>query len=148
MAAKKKDMTFEKAVPSFLQHLKDEGKNERTVEVYGRCLETAVQYFGADKTLATLNPPVIGMYYKSDELLKKPNGKAKSEITVTQTKRVLKQLLVWAQGKGFIATIPLPKSEMKGGRTHNAQPATAPESSDSAVSDSAADTITDASQGN
>ena len=115
MATKKaKEITFEKAVPAFLQYLKDEGKNERTVEVYGRCLDNVTTYFGADKPLDKLTPATIGTFFKSDALLKKPNGKAKSEITVVQNKRVFRMMLVWAQDKGFLADIPLPKSEMKG----------------------------------
>ena len=115
MATKKaKEITFEKAVPAFLQYLKDEGKNERTVEVYGRCLDNVTAYFGADKPLEKLTPATIGTFFKSDALLKKPNGKAKSEITVVQNKRVFRMMLVWAQDKGFLAEVPLPKSEMKG----------------------------------
>ena len=88
MATKKKakdiELTFKTAVPAFLNHLKDEGKNERTVEVYGRCLDNVSTHFGADKQLGKLTPATIGTFFKSDALLKKPNGKAKSEITVTQ----------------------------------------------------------------
>ena len=115
MATKKtKEITFEKAVPAFLKSLKDEGKNERTVEVYGRCIENAASFFGADRPLGKLTPMLIGQYFKSDIMLKKPNGVVKSPITVEQTKRVLRLMLVWAVEKGYIADIPLPKSEMKG----------------------------------
>ena len=117
MATKKaKEITFEKAIPAFLKYLTDEGKNERTVAVYGRCLENVATHFGADKPLGKLTPATIGTFFKSDALLKKPNGKAKSEITVTQNKRVFRMLLVWAQEKGFLTEVPLPKSEMKKGR--------------------------------
>jgi len=120
MAKKKaKEITFEKAIPAFLQHLKDDGKNERTVEVYGRCLENVAAYFGTDKPLGKLTPATIGTFFKSDAFLKKPNGKAKSEITLTQNRRVLRMMLVWAHEKGFLADIPLPKAEMKKGRAQN-----------------------------
>ena len=120
MATKKaKEITFEKAVPAFLNHLKEAGKNERTVEVYGRCLANVSNHFGADKPLGKLTPATIGTFFKSDALLKKPNGKAKSEITVTQNKRVFRMMLVWAQEKGYLADVPLPKSEMKKGRAQN-----------------------------
>ena len=120
MATKKaKEITFEKAAPAFLQYLKDEGKNERTIEVYGRCLQTAVDYFGADKPLDKLTPATIGTFFKSDALLKKPNGKIKSEITVVQNKRVFRMMLVWANESGYIVDIPLPKAEMKKGRAQN-----------------------------
>jgi hypothetical protein len=47
-------------------------------------------------------------------MLKKPNGVVKSPITVEQTKRVLRLMLVWANEMGYIADVPIPKSEMKG----------------------------------
>jgi len=108
------NVTFEKAVPKFLDALKEQGKNERTVEVYGRCLENAAQFFGADRPLGKLTPMLIGQYFKSDVMLKKPNGVVKSPITVEQTKRVLRLMLVWANEMGYIADVPLPKAEMKG----------------------------------
>ncbi len=120
MATKKaKEITFEKAIPAFLKHLKDEGKNERTVEVYGRCLQNVSDYFGADKPLGKLTPATIGTFFKSDAFLKKPNGKDKSPITLTQNRRVLRMMLVWANEKGFLADIPLPKAELKKGRERN-----------------------------
>ncbi len=120
MATKKtKEITFEKAVPAYLKNLADEGKNERTIEVYGRCLQTAVDYFGADKPLDKLTPATIGTFFKSDALLKKPNGKIKSKITVVQNKRVFRMMLMWANESGYIVDIPLPKAEMKKGRAQN-----------------------------
>ncbi len=117
MATKKaKEITFEKAIPAFLKHLAENGKNERTVEVYGRCLENVAVYFGQDKPLGKLTPATIGTFFKSDAFLKKPNGKAKSEITLTQNRRVLRMMLVWANETGYLADVPLPKAELKKGR--------------------------------
>jgi hypothetical protein len=107
-----KDITFEKAIPEFLEHLKEDGKNERTVAVYGRCLENTTDYFGADKPLGKLTPATIGQYFKSDAFLKKPSGAPKAEPTIKQGRRVLRMMLVWAQEKGYITDIPLPKAEM------------------------------------
>ena len=113
------NITFEKAAPEFLAALKEQGKNERTIEVYGRCIENAVNYFGADRPLGKLTPMLIGQYFKSDAFLKKPNGKLKSVITTTQGRRVLRLMLVWANERGDLADIPLPKSEMKGDKKKN-----------------------------
>ncbi len=112
--AKKKDITLEKAVPAFLEHLKEDGKNERTVAVYGRCLENVVTFFGKDKALGKITPALSGQFFKSDALLKKPNGVVKSEITVKQNKRVYRMMLTWAVEQKHIADIPLPKTELKG----------------------------------
>lgn len=122
MAKKKataKSITLEKAVPEFLKHLKENGKGERTVGVYGRCLEHAVTFFGNDKPLSKLTPPQTGQFFKSDVMLKKPNGVVKSEITVNQNKRVFRMMLTWAVEKGYIDDIPLPKAELKGGKKQN-----------------------------
>jgi len=113
--AKATDITLEKAVPEFLEHLKEQGKNERTVEVYGRCLENVITFFKPDKQLNKLTPALSGQFLKSDALLKKPNGKAKSEITVNQNVRVYRMMLTWAVETGYLQDIPLPKSELKGG---------------------------------
>ncbi|MFA6450274.1 MAG: hypothetical protein WCX65_12445 [bacterium] len=108
------DITLDQAALQLLNALKEQGKNERTIEVYGRCLENAVEFFGADRPISKLTPILIGQYLKSDAFLKKPNGKAKSDITTCQGRRVLRFMLVWANENGFLADIPLPKSEMKG----------------------------------
>lgn len=108
------DITFGNAVPKFLEALGTQGKNHRTIEVYGRCIENAVKFFGAEKPLGKLTPALVGQFYKSDELLKKPNGKEKSPITVEQGKRVLRLMLVWAVESGFISEVPIPtKPEVK-----------------------------------
>ena len=113
-------ITLETAIPEYLERLKELGKNERTIAVYGRCLENAAAYFGADKPLGKLTPATIGTFFKSDAMLKKPNGKAKSEITINQNKRVFRMMLTWAAEAGYLETIPLPKSEMKGGAKQDA----------------------------
>ena len=79
-----KNITFEKAIPEFLKHLKEDGKNESTVTVYGRCLENVTTFFRTDKALGKLTPATIGQFYKSDVFLKKPNGVEKSPITLKQ----------------------------------------------------------------
>jgi len=108
------EVTLEKAVPEFLEHLNELGKNVRTVEVYGRCLENVTGYFKPDKQLGKITPALSGQFLKSDILLKKPNGSERSEITIRQIIRVYRMMLTWAAEQGYITDIPLPKSEMKG----------------------------------
>jgi len=122
MAKKKataKSITLEKAVPEFLKYLKENGKGERTVAVYGRCLENVISFFGKEKDIKKITPALSGQFLKSDALLKKPNGVVKSEITVKQNVRVYRMMLTWAVEKGYIADIPLPKAELKGGKKQN-----------------------------
>lgn len=127
MAKKKattKAVTLEKAAPEFLKHLKEDGKGERTVAVYGRCLENVVSFFGKDKDIKKITPALSGQFLKSDVLLKKPNGVVKSDITVRQNVRVFKMMLTWAVEKGYLADIPLPKAELKkGGKQRNGEDA-------------------------
>ncbi|HOO56475.1 MAG TPA: hypothetical protein PLN69_06615 [bacterium] len=133
--AKTGEITLERAIPEFLEHLKEAGKNERTVAVYGRCLENAVTFFKADKQLGKLTPALVGQFFKSDAMTKKPNGKEKSEITITQGKRVFRMMLVWAAEAGHIADVPVPKSEMKGGAKQDADDSGDNQSADAAQGD-------------
>ena len=79
--------------------------------VYGRCLDAAVKFFGAEKAVSKIAPMHVGQYYKSDELLKKKNGTEKSPISIEQGKRVFRMMLMWATEQGYIKDLPLPKTE-------------------------------------
>ena len=115
-----KEITFQTAIPEFLKHLTEQGKNERTIGVYGRCLASVAAYFGNEKPLGKLTPATIGTFYKSDAFLKKTNGDIKNPITQTQNRRVFRLMLVWACEIGLLSDNPLPKAELKKGRTHDA----------------------------
>ena len=121
--AKKKtkatDITLEKAVPAFLEHLEKLGKNKNTVTVYGRCLDNVITFFKPEKQLSKITPALSGQFLKCDALLKKPNGKLKSEITVKQNVRVYRMMLTWAVEKKYISDVPLPKAELKGDKKKN-----------------------------
>ena len=71
-------------------------------------------HFGADRKLNTILPQHLGKFFKSDELLKLPDGKPRAKPTVDKTKRVLRMFLVWAKETGRIDKLPLPKDTPMG----------------------------------
>lgn len=101
--------TLHDALQEYLGALKDEGKSERTLYTYSKDAEQIKAYFGPDKKLSSILIPHASGFFKSDALLKLPNGNDRSEPTVKKTIRVFRMFLVWALGKGYIAKLPLPK---------------------------------------
>ena len=118
--------TLHEAAQAYLDHLKGEGKKERTLYTYGKDFEQIEAFFGADRKLKGILAPHVGKFLRSDALLKLPSGKDRSKPTVEKTKRVLRMFLVWAHETGLIDKLPLPKgtamgrsAKNKGGRQHD-----------------------------
>ena len=108
-----KAKTLKEAVDLYLAHLKQIGKAEPTIYTYGQDLALAVGYFGADKDLAKLIPAQVAGFFKSEAMNKvSGSGREKSIITITKTRRVFRQMLVFCKEKGWIATVPLTKDEL------------------------------------
>lgn len=59
-------------------------------------------FFGADRQLAEIRLPQVGKFYKSDLLLKLPDGKERAERTIAKTVRVFRMMMVWARESGRI----------------------------------------------
>ena len=109
----KKITTLKEAVEKYMEHLEAEGKTERTRYTYGKDLQLALEFFGEEKKLAKLIPAQVAKFFKSDLVTKVPkSGRNKSEITITKTKRVWRQMLVFCKERNFIEKIPLPKDEL------------------------------------
>ena len=106
--------TLHEAARGYLEHLKGEGKKERTLYTYGKDLEQIEAFFGASRKLTGILAPHVGKFFRSDALLKLPSGKERSQPTVEKTKRVLRMLLVWAHETGRIDKLPLPKGTAMG----------------------------------
>jgi len=103
------DIKLQDAAREYLEHLKSQGKSERTLYTYGKDLEQIKVYFKPEKKLSAIMVPHVSGFLKSDALLKLPNGKERSEPTVKKTVRVFRMFLIWALGKGYITKLPLPK---------------------------------------
>ena len=106
--------TLYEAAQAYLEHLKGQGKKERTLYTYGKDLEQIEAFFGVDRKLTGILAPQVGKFFRSHALLKFPSGKERSQPTVEKTKRVLRMFLVWAHETGQIDKLPLPKGTAMG----------------------------------
>ena len=106
--------TLHEAGQAYLEHLKSQGKKERTVYTYGKDFEQIEAFFGADRKLKGILAPHVGKFFRSDALLKLASGKKRAEPTVKKTIRVLRMFLVWAKETGRIDKLPLPKDTPMG----------------------------------
>jgi site-specific recombinase XerD len=104
-----KDCTLHEAAQAYLEHLRGQGKKERTLYTYSRDFDQMETFFGADRKLKTILPPHVGKFLKSDALLKLPKGADRAKPTVDKTIRVFRMFLVWAKETGRIEKLPLPK---------------------------------------
>ncbi len=121
-------VTFKKAVDAYLESLAADGTKPSTLAVYERTLQLAVNFFGADRKLESITLPQVGKYFASDALNKHShNGKPKAQPTVKQNERVFRQMMVFAQTKGWIATLPIPKGKLKHARSSKATATVTPQ---------------------
>jgi len=105
-----KDCTLHEATQAYLEHLRVQGKKERTLFTYSKDCEQIEAFFGADKKVRAILVPHVSKFLKSDALLRLPKGKDRAKPTVDKTIRVLRMLLEWAKDTGRIAKLPLPKN--------------------------------------
>jgi len=104
------ERTLGQAMADYLEHLKTEGKSERTLYTYGQDARQITGFFGTERKLTSILTPHVGKFLKSDALLRLPNGTERAEPTVRKTVRVLRMFLVWARDNGYIEKLPLPKN--------------------------------------
>jgi site-specific recombinase XerD len=108
------EMTIHESTTAFINHLRENGKKERTLYTYRKDLDLIEGYFGKDKKLQELRITQVGKFLKCDALLKLGNGNARAERTIAKTIRVFRMMLVWAKDTGLIDELPLPKSTPMG----------------------------------
>ena len=106
--------TLHEAAQVYLEHLRSQGKKERTLYTYGKDFGQIEAFFGAKRKLSAILTPQVGKFFKSDALLKLPNGKKRAKPTVEKTKRVLRMFLIWAKKTDRIDKLPLPKNTPMG----------------------------------
>lgn len=109
-----KTISVKEAIANYMDVLKEAGKSERTLYTYGKDFEQVMAFFGADRPLNSILLTQVGKFYRSDVLLKLPNGQERAFKTVDKTRRVFRMFLVWAYQQGYIETLPLPKSTPMG----------------------------------
>ena len=108
------EMTIYETTAAFINHLRENGKKERTLYTYRKDLDLIEGYFGKDKKIQELRITQVGKFLKCDALLKLGNGNARAERTVAKTIRVFRMMLVWAKDAGLVDELPLPKSTPMG----------------------------------
>ncbi len=108
------EQTLGHALGEYLDHLKAEGKSERSLYTYGMDAKQIIAFFGVDRKLTSILTPHVGKFLKSDILLKMPNGGCRAELTVKKTVRVLRMFLIWSRDRGYITSLPLPKNVSMG----------------------------------
>lgn len=108
------ECTVHQAAEAFIGHLRESGKKERTLYTYRKDLDVVEAFFGADRQLAEIRLSQVGKFYKSDLLLKLPDGKDRAERTIAKTVRVFRMMMVWTRESGHIEELPLPKSTPMG----------------------------------
>ena len=106
--------TLKQTTEAFIAHLKELGKKDRTLYTYKKDLDIVESFFGSDKLLPDIRVPQVGKFFKSDTLLKLPNGNTRAERTLAKTVRVFRMMMVWAKETGRITETPLPKSTPMG----------------------------------
>jgi len=102
-------LTLAEAVEQYMTLLQQQNKSKATLYTYGMDLKQVLAYFGNERSVQSISLPQVGKFYRSDILLKCPNGKKRAEQTVRKTVRVFRMFILWLHSQGQIDTIPLPK---------------------------------------
>ena len=111
---KQTDITLEEGITLYVEHLEEQGRHERTLYTYRKDLEQVLVFFGPGKLLRSILVAQVGKFYRSDALLKLPDGKDRAERTLAKTLRVFRMFMVWAYTQGYITQLPLPKATSLG----------------------------------
>jgi hypothetical protein len=93
----------------FLGDLEQAGKSRGTVFGYSIDLALAIKYFGGKEAPATvITPKSVAAFFESDAVTKTRTGKPKAKPTIDKTRRVLRQVLVWGEEKGYLPPVAIP----------------------------------------
>jgi site-specific recombinase XerD len=102
-------LTLAEAVEQYMTFLQQQNKSKATLYTYSMDLKQVLDFFGTERLVQTISLPQVGKFYRSDVLLKCPNGKNRAEQTVRKTVRVFRMFILWLHAQGWIDTVPLPK---------------------------------------
>ena len=105
----KSDITLADLAERYLASMERSGKSNGTIFSYKLELATALNALGADTKLSDLTSEQVALFFGSDRVNKKRNGKEKSPLSIAKTQRVLRLALVWAEETKLIAKAPLPE---------------------------------------
>ncbi len=105
----KGEMTLSELADKYLAHMEESGKSSGTCFSYRLEMATAINALGAETKVAELTPEQVMLFFGSDRVQKKKNGKAKSPLSIAKTQRVLRLALQWAENTRVIEKAPLPE---------------------------------------
>ena len=94
---------------AYLAHMENEGKSNGTIASYGMELRVAQDELGKGTPIGDLTPERVGEYFACKRVTKLRSGKAKSQLSIDKTRRVLRLALVWAAERGIIEKAPIPE---------------------------------------
>jgi hypothetical protein len=94
---------------AYLAHMEDAGKSNATIASYGMELRTAMTELGEETPVADLTVDRVQEYFTCKRVTKLRSGKAKSQLSIDKTRRVLRLALVWAAERGIISKAPIPE---------------------------------------
>ena len=139
-----KIITIKEAAEKYVAHLKELGKNERTIVTYARHLDLAIAHFGEEKDVTKVLPVHVAAFFKSDavnQLIREPKKEGeprqerpRSHHTIAQTKRVFRMMLGFCKEQGWVEKIAIPKADLP-----RAKEAAAPDAGSAADGEQAAE---------
>ena len=98
---------------AYAMQMEADGKSNGTIASYSMELKLAQDELGAETPLADLTPEKVQTFYDSKRVPKLRSGKAKSQLGIDKTRRVLRLALVWAAERGILEKAPIPEVEAK-----------------------------------
>ncbi len=95
---------------AYAAQMESDGKSAGTIASYGMELKVAQDEIGAETLLADLAYNEVERFFNCKRVTKLRSGKAKSQLSIDKTRRVLRLALVWAADRGIITKAPIPES--------------------------------------
>jgi site-specific recombinase XerD len=106
----KGEMTLAELCERYIKHLEEENKSPGTCASYTAELRLAVKHLGGEAHIASLTADQVAEFFGSKPVVKLRSGKAKSQLSIDKTRRVLRLALVWAAEKKWLASAPIPET--------------------------------------
>jgi hypothetical protein len=105
----KSTATLADVFKGYVESLEAEGKSDGTIASYRMELALAGDDLGLDTPIADIKPERVLLFFTSDRVVKKRNGKSKSPLSIDKTRRVLRQALTYAETAKLVAVAPVPE---------------------------------------
>lgn len=101
-------VTLAQTAEGYLRSLEDAGKSQGTVFSYRLELVMALSELGTETAIAELTTERVQAFFESDRVTKTRTGVEKARVSVLKTRRVVRQMLVWAAEAELVEHAPVP----------------------------------------